>query len=165
MEASLTAIPFATMPAHARVWIYKSAVAFTPEQSAEIRRRGEAFTGSWVSHGDTVAAAFALLHDHFLVIAADLADMVICGGSVDKSVQMIKGLERDLGLNLTDRMVVLHEADGGIRACRMNELEALIKTGVINGDTIVFDDLVATKGDLDTRFRTALRNTWMSRYL
>ena len=76
----MTAIPFATMPAHARVWIYKSAVAFTPEQSAEIRRRGEAFTGSWVSHGDTVAAAFALLHDHFLVIAADLADMVICGG-------------------------------------------------------------------------------------
>ncbi len=91
--------------------------------------------------------------------------MVICGGSVDGSVQFIKRLEDDMGLSLTDRMVVLYEKDGAIRSCRVPEVEDLLKTGEITADTIVFDDLVATKADLDARFRTPLRNTWMARYL
>lgn len=165
METSLAPNSFAALPAHSRVWVYKSVTPFTLEQSAEIRRRGDAFTDAWASHGAMVPAAIEVLLDHFVVIGADLADMVICGGSVDKSVQLIKGLEQDLGLTLTDRMTVLYEQDGQVRGCGLQELEALIKSGTVNGETWVYDDLVPTKGELAARFRTALRNTWMARYL
>lgn len=153
------------MPAHSRVWMYKSAFAFTPAQLAAINKQGQAFANSWVSHGDEVRAAFGVLNDHFVIISADLADMVICGGSVDGSIQFIKRLEAEMGLSLTDRMVVLYEKDGAIRSCRVPEVGDLLKTGEITADTIVFDDLVSTKADLDARFRTPLRNTWMARYL
>lgn len=165
MEAQTTKPTLATMPAHSRVWMYKSAVAFTPAQTAAISKQGQAFADSWVSHGDEVRTAFGVLNDHFVVIVADLEDMVICGGSVDGSVQFIKRLEADMGLSLTDRMVVLYEKDAAIHTCRVPEVEDLLKTGEITADTIVFDDLVSTKADLDARFRTPLRNTWMARYI
>jgi len=37
--------------------------------------------------------------------------------------------------------------------------------GVITGDTIVFDDLVSTVGELYERFRVPLRTSWMQRFL
>lgn len=159
------ATTLAAMPAHARVWIYKSAAPFTGEQAAALQREGEAFTGSWASHGEAVASAFGAVDQHFVVIAADLRNMTICGGAIDGSVQFIQKMEARLGLKLTDRMVVLYERDGAIKSCRVPEVEALIKQGELAADTVVFDDLVATKADLDSRFRTALRNTWMARYL
>ncbi|MBP8823895.1 MAG: hypothetical protein KBH07_09635 [Flavobacteriales bacterium] len=155
----------ATLPAHARVWVYKSATRFTPEQRAVLLERGKAFTAAWNSHGEAVPVAFDVLHDHFVVIAADLLDMTICGGAIDGSVQFIKKLENELGLQLTDRMVVHFERNGTIQACRVQEVETLLKSAELGADTPVFDDLVATKADLDTRFRTPLRNTWMARYL
>ncbi|MCC6840075.1 MAG: hypothetical protein IT230_07945 [Flavobacteriales bacterium] len=164
MEATLTPT-LSTMPAHARVWIYKSAAPFTADQLATIRTRGAAFTGSWNSHGDAVVSACEALHDHFVVLAADLHDMVICGGAIDGSVQFIKKLEAELGVPLTDRMVVLYEQGGAVRSCRVPEVEKLVKNGTLGPDTTVFDDLVATKADLDGRFRTPLRNSWMARYL
>ncbi len=164
MEALLTNA-LATMPAHTRVWVYKSAMPFTPAQQQQLLARGQAFAGAWKSHGEAVPAAFAVLHDHFVVIAADLLGMTICGGAIDGSVQFIKQVETDLGLQLTDRMVVLYQRDGVTNACRVGEVETLLKNGTLGPDTPVFDDLVATKADLETRFRTPLRSTWMARYL
>ena len=48
---------------------------------------------------------------------------------------------------------------------RLQELPVLIKEGSITSDTIVFDDLVSTVGELRDRFRVPLRATWMERYL
>lgn len=164
MEISLSPA-LATMPAQARTWIYKSAAPFTAEQEAMLRERGEAFTAGWTSHGDAVASAFAVLKHHFVVLAADLRNAAICGGAIDGSVQFIQELERNMGLQLTDRMVVLYEREGRIQACRVSEVEGLLKSGVLTAGTWVYDDLVATKADLEARFRTPLGNTWMARFL
>ncbi len=164
MEAILSPA-LSTMPAEARVWIYKSATPFTPAQLTVLMEEGKEFTGSWTSHGAAVVAAFEVIGSHFVVLAADLRDVVICGGAIDGSVQFIKKLEARLGLALTDRMVVLYREDGAVKSCRATEVEALLKSGELTADTEVFDDLVATKADLDARFRTPLRNTWLARYL
>lgn len=87
------------------------------------------------------------------------------GCSIDKSVHFIQDLESDLGISLTDRMVVLYETDGGVRTCRVQEIPDLLQRGVLDAGTTVFDDLVSTKADLDQRFRVRLQDTWMSRYL
>lgn len=155
----------AAMPAQARVWVYKSAVAFSAGQQALIRERGAAFTRSWAAHGAHLAAVLDVLHDHFLVLATDPRQALASGCSIDASVQFIQQLEKELGLVLTDRMVVLYEQDGAVRSCRVPEVEALIRKGELGPETIVFDDLVTTKADLDSRFRTPLVRSWMARYI
>ena len=165
MEARTTRPTLATMPAHARVWVYKSAIPFSATQRAVIEERGAAFAGSWATHGTSLFAAVEMLNDHFVVLTVDERRMMASGCSIDSSVKFIQKLENELGLQLTDRMVVLYEKDGAISTCRVSEVEEMLKKGEVTGDTIVFDDLVSTKADLDTRFRTPLRNTWMARYL
>lgn len=165
MQASATLSSFDALPADARVWIYKSATPLSAGQQAMIRERGTAFTGAWRSHGQVVVGALEVLNDHLIALGADIKDMRICGGAIDASTRLVKELERDLGLQLTDRMVVVYEKDGVLHTCRVPELEGLVKEGRLTGDTIVYDDLVATKGDMDARFRTPMRNTWMARYL
>jgi hypothetical protein len=153
------------MPAHARVWVYKSAAALTAEQQDMILERGARFTADWAAHGAALDACVDVLHDHFVVVSVDEQQAMASGCSIDKSVRFVQELERELGASLTDRMVVLYEKEGAVRTCRVPEVESLIKQGELSTDTVVFDDLVGTKSDMDRRFRVPLKESWMGRWL
>lgn len=154
-----------SMPAHARVWVYKSAEPFTAAERALIADRGASFTSGWAAHGAPLDAVVEVLHLHFLVIAVDEVQARASGCSIDKSVHFVKQLEHELGRPLTDRMVVVYEVEGTPRTCRVDEIDDLLDDGVLYADTLVFDDLVTTKGDLDRRFRIPLKDTWLERFL
>ena len=153
------------MAAHARVWVYKSATTFTSEQREAILSLGVEFTRTWAAHGAQLDACVDVLHDHFVVVAVDEQQAMASGCSIDKSVQFVRALEADLQIQLTDRMVVFYESDGAITSCRVPQVEALVASGELTADTIVFDDLVSTMADLNARFRVKLRESWLVRYL
>jgi hypothetical protein len=165
MSTTLAPRTLETLAPNARVWVYKSARTITAEERNTIRVQGQAFTASWAAHGAPLDACVDVLHGHFVVIAVDEQQAMASGCSIDKSVRFVRGLEQGLGLSLTDRMVVLYEREGSIHTCRVSEVEGLLRDGTLTADTLVFDDLVSTKGDLDARFRAPLRTTWMARYL
>ncbi len=153
------------MPAHARLWVYKTPRDLGQAEQKLVREHGAVFTSSWAAHGAPLDACVDVLYDRFVVIAVDEAQAQASGCSIDKSVGFIKQLEYDLNLMLTDRMFIVYEHEGRPRSVRLQELPDLLKSGTITPDTIVFDDLVSTVGDLRDRFRVALRATWMERYL
>jgi hypothetical protein len=176
METTASAVTstkcLADMPAHARIWVYKTPRDLGQAEQKLVRERGAAFTAGWAAHGAALDACVDVLHDRFVVIAVDEQQAAASGCSIDKSVGFIKSLEHDLNLMLTDRMFVVYEPassagrhEGRVRSVRMQELPVLIKEGSITPDTIVFDDLVSTVGELNERFRVPLRATWMERYL
>lgn len=153
------------LPDHARVWVYKTARDLSQAEQNLVRDRGAAFTGSWAAHGAPLDASVEVLHDRFVVVAVDEEQAMASGCSIDKSVGFIKSLEHDLNLMLTDRMVVVYEGPNGITSCRLQDLPELLKEGRITADTVVYDDLVPTLGDMRTRFAMPLRATWLERYL
>lgn len=153
------------MPAHARVWVYKVPRDLGQAEQKLVRERGAAFTAEWAAHGVPLDACVDVLHDRFVIVAVDEEQAKASGCSIDKSVAFIKQLEHDLNLMLTDRMFVVIEEDGRTRSVRLHQLPELLKEGVITPDTVVYDDLVSTVGELRDRFRVALRATWMERYL
>jgi hypothetical protein len=153
------------MPEHARIWVYKTPRDLGQAEQKLVRERGVAFTAGWAAHGAALDACVDVLNDRFVVIAVDEQQAAASGCSIDKSVGFIKDLEHDLNMMLTDRMFVVYEQDGHTSSVRLQELPVLIKEGSITPDTIVFDDLVSTVGELRERFRVPLRATWMERYL
>jgi hypothetical protein len=153
------------LPDHARVWVYKTVRDLSQAEQNLVRDRGAAFTGSWAAHGSPLDATVDVLYDRFVVVAVDEDQALASGCSIDKSVGFIKQLEHDLNLMLTDRMIVVYEHDGRVTSCRLQDLPQLLKEGHLTADTIVFDDLLPTLGDLRTRFKAPLRSTWLERYL
>ncbi|MFN3875743.1 MAG: ABC transporter ATPase [Flavobacteriales bacterium] len=154
-----------SMPAHARLWVYKAARDLSSAEQKLIRERGHAFTSTWAAHGAPLDACVDVLHGRFVAVAVDERQAQASGCSIDKSVGFIKQLEHDINLMLTDRMVVVFERDGKLWSCRLQELPDLLKEGALSGDTIVFDDLVTTVGELKERFRVPLRSSWLQRFL
>jgi hypothetical protein len=165
MQAHVEQKTIATMPAQARVWVYKCASAFTPAQRSLILERGDGFTRSWAAHGAALDACVDVLYDHLVVIAVDEEQAAASGCSIDKSVHFIKSLEQELGLSLTDRMVVLYGEPEALKVTRVPDAESMIRSGALTADTLVVDDLVHTVGDLRFRLIMPLRDTWMSRWL
>ncbi|MBK6755535.1 MAG: hypothetical protein IPG69_18585 [Flavobacteriales bacterium] len=153
------------MPTHARVWIYKTARDLGQAEQKLIRESGAVFTGTWAAHGAPLDATVDVLEDRFVAVAVDEVQALASGCSIDKSVGFIKQLEMDLNLMLTDRMVVVFEREGEIHSTRLQDLPALIAEGEFTLDTIVFDDLVTTVGELRGRFRVRLADSWMNRFL
>ncbi|MCB9185079.1 MAG: ABC transporter ATPase [Flavobacteriales bacterium] len=154
-----------SLPATARVWIYKTARSLSHAEQKLVLDHGATFTATWAAHGASLDACVDVLHGRFVVVGVDEAQAEASGCSIDKSVSFIKQLEHDLNLMLTDRMVVVYEGPDGITSTRLQELPALIQEGAITGDTMVFDDLVSTVGELKERFRVPLRDSWMARFL
>jgi hypothetical protein len=156
---------WADMPPHARVWVYKSAKAFSSAQRAFILSEGQNFAMQWTAHGQKLSACVDVLDDHFVVIALDEQAAGASGCSIDKSVHFVGKLERTLGLSLTNRLLVLYEGADGLRCCQVSDVAEQLRTGHMNANTIVFDDLVATKADLELRFRAPLGHTWLARFV
>src|SRR5690349_8296367 len=148
MQAHVVQKTISTMPAHARVWVYKCAATFTSEQRALILERGDGFTRSWAAHGAALDACVDVLYDHLVVIAVDEEQAAASGCSIDKSVHFVQALEQELRQPLTDRMVILYGDPNDLKVCRVPDVEGLIQSGVINADTLVVDDLVNTIADL-----------------
>ncbi len=153
------------MSAHARAWVYKAPRDLGQAERKLIRERGASFMATWNSHGEPLEGCVDVLHDRFVVLALDEGQVKAGGCSIDRSIGFIKQLEQDLNLMLTDRMVVVLEREGKAQSVRLQELPALLAEGLIGLDTIVYDDLVATVGDLRERFRVRLADSWMRRFL
>jgi hypothetical protein len=153
------------MPDHARAWVYKSVRDLGQAEQKLVRERGAEFCATWAAHGAPLTASVDVLHDRFVVIAVDEQQALASGCSIDKSVGFIKQLEFDLNVMLTDRMVVVFEQEGRLHSCRLQELPALLAEGTLTPTTLVYDDLVPTVGDLRTRFRIPLKESWMARFL
>lgn len=165
METRSPIRTIADMPTHARVWVYKAARALSQAEQRLVRERGAQFTAEWSAHKMPLDACVDVVIDRYVVIAVDEQQAQASGCSIDKSVAFIKGLEHDLKLMLTDRMVVAYEHDGQVVSARLQELGALVKEGTITRDTVVFDDLVSTVGEYRERFKVPLGASWMERFL
>src|SRR6188768_266542 len=96
-------VPFQSLPDHARIWIYQSERKITSEEKTIISDTLEAFTQQWAVHGQPMDASFAVLHDQFIILAAnDQAS----GCSIDSSVRTIKNLGDQLGVDFFNRNLI-----------------------------------------------------------
>lgn len=152
------------MPAHSRVWVYKSSRAFSSAESKMILSNGIEFIDSWTAHGSQMQAAIGIEADRFIIIAADEQATGATGCSIDASVQFIKSLEHELNTTLTNRMFLVYEGANGTSSCSLNELPTLITEGILTLDSLVYDDLIASIDDYRTRFKIPLRESWAIKF-
>ena len=52
-----------------------------------------------------------------------------------------------------------------IKSLKLNELKELLNNKSINGETIIFNNLVKTKIDYIDNWESNLKNSWLSQFL
>ena len=158
-------VPFSEMPDHARVWIYQCDRAMNVEEIEVISAILLNFTEQWTAHSKELKASFTVLYERFIILTVDERQEGASGCSIDSSVRVIKGIEQELGLNLFDRTVIHYRGDQGIDTMDMNDFQNALASGLLSEDTVVFNNMVESVGDLNQNWEVRVKHSWHSQLL
>ena len=153
-----------SLPDSARVWIYQSSRPFTENDITVLRSQINGFVGEWTAHSQQLTAAGDVLFEHFIVLAVDEQQAGASGCSIDKSVYFIKSLENQYQTALFERMNFAYLDDGEVRVVPSSEFSKRYTEGGLSDDSLVFDNLVQSIGDMKKGWVKPLANSWHKRF-
>jgi hypothetical protein len=158
-------IPFEKIQDNSRIWIYQASRKFNSDESKIISQALSAFTEGWLVHGHPMQASFDIRFDQFIILAADEDANAASGCSIDDSVRTFKKLGSELAIDFFDRTLVAFKKDEHVFTVPSTDLKAKLSEGVWRSDTLVFNNLVNTKRELNQTWLVPAGNSWLKRYL
>ena len=144
-----------------RVWIYQSGRRFTEDQQVEINEQLEQFYLQWASHGTPVKGWAKLVFGQFIVVLADEAATGVSGCSTDSMVRVIKSSERQYDTNLFDRLTLTFLVKEAPQMLPLGQVQYAIDKGYISGETLLFNNTIATKEELMQNWLVPLKESWL----
>lgn len=158
-------VPFESLPSTARVWVFQSNRPFSSSEVSIIESGLREFAEQWNAHGSPLNSSFRIGHRQFIILAADESRQAASGCSIDGSVRVLKDLEQKLGISLFDRSVVAFKVGDRIETVPLSGLKEKFTSGILNGDTLTFNNLVSTKSELETQWLLPAGSSWVRRYI
>ncbi|MBA4056996.1 MAG: hypothetical protein C0490_19935, partial [Marivirga sp.] len=158
-------VPFKSLPDHSRIWIYQSNRKFNSQELNIISEVLTAFTERWSVHGNPLPGSFDIRFDQFIILAADENSISASGCSIDDSVRTMKELGQMINTDLFDRTKIAFKSEDNIFTIAIADLKKEYKSGVWNKESLLFNNLISTKGDLENQWLTQPATTWVSRYI
>ena len=159
-------VPYHTLVPEASVWIYQADSFLNPLQKEIITQRTVSFLSRWSSHGAEIRAGFTLLYDCFWVLAADETLHSVSGCALDACVHFINETGELLRVDFLDKMQVAFRdsADTKIQILPLHDFKMHIQKNKLTENTIVFNNLVQTKAQMQTHWEVPAKESWHKKY-
>jgi len=151
--------------AESKVWVYQSSRMFSLSESLEIESLLNKFSSEWRSHGQEVYAYCNLFFGMFVVLMADESHATVGGCSTDASVRFIKQLGQKFNVDFFNRTNLAFVINNKIEALPMNQLQYALDNYFINPDSLYFNNLVATKEQLEKNWVVPVKDSWIANKL
>lgn len=148
------------MKENTRVWIYQSNRSFTSTETEEIQSKVNAFVQDWASHKLALSSSGEVLHNRFIVLKVDESNVGASGCSIDTSVRFIQELGAAYHVDFFDRMNFAYVDNNEVKTAQREEFTALYQAGVINDDTLVFNNLVKNVEEMNNGWQIKLSDSW-----
>ncbi|BDW93793.1 hypothetical protein MACH07_26250 [Flagellimonas marinaquae] len=158
-------VDFNELPDHSRIWIYQANRSFTESELAELENSMVDFLEEWTAHGSDLHAGFEIKYKRFLIIGLDQTNASATGCSIDASVHFIQSLEKKYKVELLDRMNVSFKQGEYIAYKPLKDFKKLAKAKSVSANTIVFNNLVATKQEYIENWEVPASESWHSRFV
>jgi len=144
-----------------RVWVYQAESKLSENEVALIAQACEKFIPAWKAHGTNLQADYRILFDRFVCLFVDESGQDATGCSIDSSVHFIQQLEKELGKSLMQRTQVIYLDEEGV----MQEVEMKEMNGTINRETLVFNNLLTSLGEMKKAWLVPAKDSWHARVL
>jgi hypothetical protein len=107
-------------------------------------------------------ASFDLRYNRFVILAAnDQAS----GCSIDSSVRAMKELGQALNMDFFNRTLVFFLRKDEVFSMAAKQLKKGLEEGTWHTETLTFNNLVESKGDLERSWLIKAGDSWLKRYL
>ena len=157
-------VAYNDMPIHARVWIYQSDKILSDRDCKLILEQAKSFLIQWSAHGSGLKSSAKIFHNRFVALFLDEQHTQASGCSIDSSVNFIKSIGAQLGINFFDRSKVAFLIDDEIYIESLSKLKEKVAEGVIDENTLTFNNLVGNKKEFIDQWQVAASETWLNRY-
>jgi hypothetical protein len=147
------------LPGDARIWIYQCNRELSANEEQQILSLAEEFLNSWTAHNQALKASFEIKHHLFLIIMIDQNFASASGCSIDKSIHFIQRLESEFLISLLDRQLFAIRMGDKINLIKRKDFERMIEKE-ITPESIVFNNLIQTKSELDTKWEISVKDSW-----
>ena len=158
-------VPFESLAPVSRIWIFQANRRLGPAELETVNSSLREFTGEWAAHGSPLKTSFTVKFDQFIILAADDTHESPSGCSIDSSVRVLKGLEQTLGIQLFDRNQVAFNLGGEVVLVSLRDLKQKFQEGILNQETLTFNNLVGTKSEFEKVWLLPAGDTWLRRYI
>ncbi len=156
-------ITFENINSQARIWIYQSAIELNREQILEISKFLVPNIEEWASHGAPIRGSFSFYFNRFLIIAADTNFNETSGCSIDTSSRWIKQINSDFDLDFFDRSQGYFENEE-LKFFPILQARKHISLGIITSDTIILNNQISIKSDLEINWKIKASESIFKRY-
>lgn len=146
---------------NSRVWVYQASRLLSLQEAFDAEDKINAFVEEWQSHGAKVKAAGFLFFGQFVILMADESIATVSGCSTDSSVRFIKSLEATYGVSFFDRTTLAFIIKNKVQLLPLAQLQYAFDNGFVNGDTLYFNNLVATKAELENNWIIPVKESWL----
>ncbi len=146
-----------------RVWVYQSSRAFAEPESAKLENLLNEYCSQWISHNRPVKGWVKLLFNRFIVFISDDTQDRLCGSAIDGSIRFVKEIEHEFNAELLNRMTLAFLEGDEIKLFPVNKVHIALEKGLINEDTLYFNNTVTTKASLENNWIIPLKDSWVGK--
>ncbi len=156
---------YKNLPSNSRVWIYQADRTFNQKDIDFITTKAIEFINTWTRHGDNLKGSFTIKYNQFLVLAVDESFNNVSGCSIDSSVRFIQELEKELQIDLMNKMNITFKDGENVNILKLSDFQHFAKERKITSETIVFNNMVNTKKDFENNWEIPAELSWHKRFL
>ena len=158
-------VDYNSLPEDSKVWVYPSDRKFYPNEIEEIEGKIKNFIENWNSDDENFKASYQFLYNRFIIFAVDVESYQLTNEDIDISVSFILELQETYHVSLLDKMNVCFKQGEFVQYKELKDFKKLLKNKALTGKSIIFDNLVSNKEDLDNHWELAIEDSWYNRFL
>lgn len=158
-------IEYDLMPSSSKIWIYQSDRSFMLEEQEVMSIKLSNFIDTWQRHGEDLKASYKIAYNQFIILLVDESFNAISGCSIDASVNLMKQIEKEFNIDLTNKLNISFKVGEHINIVKLPDFQKFAKDQKVTSDTIVFNNMVATKAEFEQIWEVKAKNSWHNRFV
>lgn len=157
-------VDYTNISDNARVFIYPCNRKFYPQEIELLTQKITDFIANWKQEDTMFKVSYQFLYSRFIIFLINESS-ALTNKDVDKQVAFILQLQQEYEVELLDKMNVCFKQGEFVQYKEIKEFKKLLKNKSVNDKTIVFDNLVQTKYELENYWEVPITESWYNRFL
>ena len=157
-------IEFDKISFHSPIWVFQSNKILDSLLITKIELDIINFLNNWTSHNLEIKSSYKILHSLFLIISVESKFSNPSGCSIDKLINFIKNINKVYNIDFLNRLNVCYRDGNMVKVVDITSFKKLILDGIINSDTIIFNNMVNIKSELNENWEIKASKSWCKKF-
>jgi hypothetical protein len=158
-------VDFNEIPTWSKLWVFPSSRKFYEQEISGLKENIEAFLNSWTNEDQLFNCAYELKYDRFIIISVDNSEINLSLKTHDALSVFIQELEKKYEVILLDKINVCYKQGEFVQYKDIVEFKKMMKEKGVSSKTIVFDNMITTKEELENNWEINIMDSWLGRFL